>query len=319
MGLIDELNPGPGKSPAHDALVDGTDMLDLNQEVKFRAYTRTVLPLDGYIFWQPLEEVCFQGSLHYTQDMEQNDDETFGSAVVRFTTAERVVEFTESPPNTIWVGRGRDFRFAFFQQEGFYDAARLYHYFGRSIPPAMETQLLDVPGSIDPTQAVTSNSLALWIQANTYTFAPIYAGLPGGLVLYPAGLVPPNLVPPYGAVKIFDTRALQAVPSYRGGTVGTDQLNSDRALITLYGLQHNAGIDFLNAILMYSSLTDNIGLMNCPTVVDGNRRDASMQVVGMQKFVEFEVSYRQSRVNTIARQLIESVAVNYSFSGGVSS
>jgi len=316
MGLLDELRPNDAEwGPV---LRDGLETLSFDQEMCFQKYTRVVLPLDGYVFWQPMEEsVSVKGSLHFTQEILQNEDETYGAISVYFSSFEPIVEFEKMPPDTLYVGQIREVKFAFFSQQGFYGPAKLWHYAGRSIPPAMLTQLLDTPGAVDATQPVTSNSLALWIAANTYTLTPVYSGLPTGLTLYPADLVPPNLLPPYGSVKIEDTRALQAAPSNRGGTIGTDQLNADRVRITLYGLQHNAGRDFLTAILAYSKLTDNFGFMNSPTVIDGSRKEASLQAVGMQKFVLAEVSYFQSRVNNIARKLIQKVVPSYQVGGFV--
>lgn len=310
MALLDELRSGD--TEWGPTLRDGLEMLSFDQEMRFAKYTRVVLPLDGYVFWQPMDEfVDIKCSFHFSQEVQQDEDETYGAITVYFTSMEPVVEFEAMPPDTLYVGQIRGVKFAFFSQTGFYGPAKLWHYVGRSIPPVMLSQLLDTPGAIDAAQPVTSNSLALWIAINSYTLPPIYTGLPTGFTLYPADLVPPNMSPPYGVVKVEDTRPLQAVPSYRGGTIGTDQLDADRVRITLNGLQHNAGIDVLNAILAYSLYSDRFGLMNSPTVMDGSRKEASLQAVGLQKFILFEVSFLQSRVNDVARALIKKAVPSY--------
>lgn len=312
MSQIDELR---GSTEYSGPIGDGINVLTLAVEVEFQKYSRVVLPLDGYIFWQPMDEaICVKGSVHFAQEIDQEETETYGAITVTFTTREPLVGFEALPPNTLHVGRIHGVRYAFSRQQGLFQEAGLWHYQGRSIPPALESQFLDTPGSIDPDQAVTSNSLALWLELNTFqNVLTGKNGLAGGLLLYPAGLVPPNLPAPYGVVKIEDTRALQAVPLI-GPTSSSDQLNADRVRITLYGLQHNAGIDFLNAVLQYSLLTDNLGLMNMPTVIDGSRQMPELQAVALQKFVLFEMSYLQSRVNNVARKLIKSAMLTFNVS-----
>ncbi|HEY6922809.1 MAG TPA: hypothetical protein VI653_05015, partial [Steroidobacteraceae bacterium] len=82
------------------ALDDGLEVLDLNQQVTFQAYTRVVLPADGYVFWSPTTKLAAKGSLHYSQEIQQNEDETVGFATVVFTSESKIVEFDDSPINT---------------------------------------------------------------------------------------------------------------------------------------------------------------------------------------------------------------------------
>ena len=282
------------------ALETGVDVISQNAEITFKTYSRTVLPVDGYIFWTPVSSVTVAGSLHFSQDIEQNEDETVGLAHVVFTTTAQVTDFTDAPPNTLFVATVDGFRFAFAQQNGRYDQAGLWHYSGRSIYPALATQLLDTPGAIDPTRAVTSNSLALWIALNTYQ--PLY-GFKSSVTLYPADLVEPNLTPPYGAVVIEGPTALSAIPALDVNSSST-QVVRDRVRIVLYGLQSNESIDFLNALIQYSTDTGNFGLASMPTVVDVRRPQTELQAIAMQKVIDVNVNYTQSRVNTVARKLI---------------
>ena len=311
MALIDEI--ARSQNQVRAAVRDGAETISQRQRIKFRAYTRTVLPIDQYVFWQPLEEREFFGFLHYTQEIAQGEDETYNAATATFTCESKIVDFTESPINRIWVASAGGSRFAFAQQNGFNESADTWHYFGHSLPPAMEAQLLDTPGQIDPSQAITSNSLALWLDLNTFKNPTTgITGLPGRLLLYPAGLVPPNLKPAYGVVSINgDTRALQAVQHIDPRTGTATQLCVDRVKITLYGLQNNAANDFLGSVLFYSSFTDNFGLMNNPALIDGTRSMAELAAVAMQKFIYFEVSYYQTRVNDIAQKLIKSALAKY--------
>lgn len=284
------------------ALDDGQEALDLNQAVTFQAYTRVVLPVDGYVFWSPTTELSAKGSLHYSQEIEQNEDETVGAATVVFTSQDQIVEFDTSPINTIYVARLGDFRYAFSQQQGFFSPAGLWNYFGHIIYPAMASQLLDRPGSIDPARAVTSNSMALWLSLNTFK-SPFNDGFVTGVTLYPSFLTEPNLVPPYGTVHIEDTYPLQSTP-WIDSNRDHYQLVADRVRITLYGLQSDEAMDFVDAVNSFSVTSELFGVMNMPAVKDGKRPQTELQAIAMQKTVEYEISYYQTRVTQVARQRI---------------
>lgn len=319
MAQIGEVGPNP--TAFAGALGDGLDQL--NQVVTFQAYTRSVLPLDGFMFWVPTIQVDVKGVLHYSQDIQQNEDETIGLASVTFTSQEPVALFSDAPINTIYVARIGGFRFAFSQQQ-VYPQAGLWHYFGHSIQPAMASQLLDRPGSIDITQAVTSNSLALWFGLNNYESpfddgfttagVPFYIAPP---TLYPSGMVPPNLIPPYGVVHIGenDTEALQSFPSLDANR-NHDQLCADWVTITLFGLQNNVGLDFQDTVNKYSLLTDNFGVMNTPVVRDAIRTQAELQTRAMKKTIRYRISYHQQRVAQVARKLILSAVPTYIIESG---
>jgi len=292
------------------AALDSLEQLDLNQQIKFTRYKRVVLPLDGFVFWQPIGQVLISGSLHYSQSIIQNEDEILGLADITFTAETQVAHFREAPINTVFVANCGNFRYAFYAQTGFYQQIGLWHYIGHSINPAMSSQLLDTPGTIDPTQAVTTNSLALWLALNDYV-SPLSDGYSNTLPLYPSFLTPPNLVPPYASVHIDaedGTRPLQALPNLRRSR-SSHQLVADRVRITVYGLQNNAAIDFLNCVLAYSEFTDNFGIMSPPRILDGKRVQAELEAIAMKKVYEFEISYDQTRVDTVARGLIEKAQV----------
>lgn len=315
MSQISESTPN--QTQISGALRDGMEALDLNQQITYQAYTRVVLPVDGYVFWQPTVSLTVKGSLHFSQEMQQNEDETLGFATVTFSSEGKIVQFEDAPPNTIYVARCGKFRYAFSQQTGFYTQAGLWHYFGHSVLPAMAAQLLDNPDSIDPTRAVTSNSLALWLALNGYK-SPLYDGFSNKVTLYPSFLTPANLLPSYGAVHIGDgdTQALQAIP-YLDRDRNHYQLVSDKVRITLYGLQSNEALDFVDCVLAYSQFTGNFGIMNMPIVRDGKRPQPELQAIAMQKFVDFEISYYQTRVADVARQLILSAVPTYIIEGRI--
>lgn len=326
-----EISEALGSRPAGALLGDAVATLDLSQEVKFQAYSRYVLPIDGYVFWVPTVVLCVQGSLHHLQEIQQREDETLGTATTFFTTQTRITEFSESPIDTIFVARQGGFRYAFTVQQGFYEAERFWHYQGGIIPPALATQLLDDPTRIDPSRAVVSNSLPMWLSLNSY-ISPYFGGFSSNVTLYPSFAVPPNLTPPYVAVHIAPewTRAVQSVPliqriegplySASGAQVVDSagnpvlvpwrqhsQLMADRVRVTLYGLQNDEALDFLDAVLEYSANVGGFGIMNTPAVMDGKRTQPELQALAMQKVIEFEVSYNQARAKSVAIQTIQSV------------
>jgi hypothetical protein len=315
-----QISEAGNQSQISGALRDGLAALDLGQTVTFQQYSRTVLPLDGYVFWSPTVQLTANGSLHYAQDQVQDETETYGMAAVTFTSEIPVAEFGQVGTNAIFVGSLGGFRYAFSQQQGFYSQAGLWHYFGHSIAPAMASQLLDSPGVIDTAQPVVSNSLPLWLALNNYT--PTY-GVGGGAfsnpltptnynILYPAFLSAPDIVPPYGTVHIESTRALQSVP-YLDANRSHVQLVADRVRVTLYGLQNNAALDFLDCVMQYTTDTENFGLMNTPVVSDGHRHQVELGALAMQKVIDFEVSYYQVRAAQVARQLILSAVPTFVF------
>jgi hypothetical protein len=314
--MIEDGGQGSAKQ-MWSQLRDGLEKLDLDEEITFQAYSRVVLPIDGYVYWTPTTTRCVKGALTYTQEIQQNEDETYGAATVLFTAEEKIVAFESAPINVLFVACVDGFRFAISQQQGFFGPAGLWHYFAQSIPPALASQLLDAPNMLDPAQAVVSNSLPAWLQLNGYK-SPYYDGFSNpDLVLYPSDLVSPNLVPPYGAVHITpDARALQAAP-YLDVNRNHWQLVADKVRITLYGLQNNAAMDFVDLVNQYSLQTECFGIMNVPCMRDEKRTHSGLQAIAMKKVIEYEVSYYQMRMAQIGRQLIkDALPITYIFQGG---
>ena len=316
------------------ALLDAAvSNLDLNQCVEFQVYSRSVLPLDGYVFWLPGPVIKAHGAFHHFQQLLQNEDETLGLADVTFTTLERIPEFDALPVNTIYVARFGDFRYAFSRQRGYFSPMSMWHYAGQSVYPAMASQLLDDPASIDPSKAVVSNSLPIWLAFNGYK-SPYVGGFSNPVTLYPSFAVPANLPPPYGSVHIdpASTLAMQNFPQLQvvqvpsldaDGNPVTDssgdivtvptrvmsQLMADKVRIVLYGLQNDAALQFYGALLEYIGVCGPMGLMSTPALRDGKRTQVELQALAMQKIMEMEVSYAQGYAYAVARQTIASATI----------
>lgn len=308
MAKASEVPSSP--TQLNGALRDGVDNLSLQQTVTFAKYTRTILPVDGYIFWTPsATTLTAKGSLHYAIDYTQDLDESVGFATINFTSEDEVLDFATPNQASLYVATDGNFRYAFTKQGRFYQQAGLWHYVGHSIYPALATQLLDPGNTIDLTRAVVSNSLPFWLALNSYI--PPYPGLTTSITLYPSYEVAENLPAPYGVVDIKPTAPLQAIP-LRGTQFGThEQLVKDTVTITLYGLQNNECLDFQDCINQYSMDTDNFGIMNAPVMSDAKRPQSDIGTIAMKKTIEYEVSYYQSRSQALAFQLINQAVPSF--------
>ena len=289
-------------------LAQGIGVLSGSEAIPFVQYVRHVLPLDGFVFWLRTQQTVIQGSLHIGQEDRQNEDENLTVNRVWFTTTEEVDCFNDINPQTIWVGEYEGARFAFSTRGPYYDAAGLFHYAGEAVYPAMESQLVDVGAELSNTTLVVSNSLPAWLALASYN--PIWLLVPNPAVtLYPSFAVPANLRPPYGSVHIDPalTKPLQGAPAI--GSTGThEQLAADHVRITFYGLTNDQIMNWFETLNQYSYDTNIIGMMAPSIVRDGKRGQVGLDILAMQKIMEFDVSYNQASLRDVARQLIVAAA-----------
>jgi hypothetical protein len=304
------------KSQLAADIAAGVNALSLNQTVTFVPYTRVVLAADGYVFWvvnSVLPTLTVQGSLHYSTDRHQNEDETPGVNQVVFTSLQLVTDLNTVSPTTLYVASfGPDaIQVAFSSRSPFYQLADTYHYVGTAILPAMQTQFLSTLSGFDTVTPVVSNSLPIWLSFNSYT--PPYPGFSNTtLELFPSFAVPDNLLPPYASVHIepSSTTAIQPTPFY-DSTLSDWQLAHDVVRITFYGLRNPDVMNFRDCVLQYSRDTSNIGMMGMPIVRDEKRTQAEASILAEKKTIEFNVSYYQTTARGVARQLILSTQQTY--------
>ncbi len=287
-----------------DPLLQGLSVLSQYEEILFSQYIRHVLPLDGYVFWLRTQSTTIKGSLHISANKRQLEDETISINRVVFTTGEPVQEFNDIGPNTIWIAETCDVRFAFSHRGPFYRAAGLYHYSGDAVYPALRSQIIDLGQQLSDQELVVSNSLPAWLALQSYT--PEWLVVPNpGITLYPSFLVPDNIQPPYGSVHIIDDQTDALAPFPVVGYGGQhSQLVSDRVRVTLYGATNAQALAWLDVVNQYSRDTDIIGMMEPAIVRDEKRTQAEIGVLAMKKTLTFKVSYLQSTLPGVARQLI---------------
>jgi len=298
-------------SQLKSTLEQGLLSISESATVSFTKYVKRILPLDGYVFWLAGETMTIQGSLHYSSSREIREDETISVNRVVFTTTTPVAPFNYVNQQLIWVATVGEIRFSFSNLGMFYEQAGLYHYTGEAVYPALASQLVNNLYDLSPDNLIVSNSLPAWLAIQTYL--PQWLTIPNpGVLLYPSFLVPTNVVPPYGVVHVepSKTTAIQAAPRL---TVNAShyQLATDHVRITLYGLNNNSALDFIDTVNQYSLDTDVFGIMSMPMVRDEKRTQSEIQAIAMKKTIEYDVSYYQTRINNVARQLILEAFVQY--------
>lgn len=312
----------------------GIDTLSVNQEITFTKYIKLVLPLDGYVFWVRADLVSqgalynvaeynrnnynqaapvtaaptvkVKGSLHYATDQVQREDETFGLNRVLFTAESEIQDFNQVSPHVMFLGTFQGIRFAFTARRQFYQQADIFHYEGDAVYPAMETQIVDSLAGFDTSNVIVSNSLPAWLGLNKF------------MPMYPSYLLPENIEPLYASVHIQpeSTNAIQAVPRIDSATSSHYQLVTDHVKITMYGLRNFNALDWVDYVLQYMTNYDVMGLMNMPVIRDEKRLQSELNVIAMKKSIEFDVSYYQTRVNDVAKQLILSATMSISATVG---
>src|SRR5512146_2162719 len=117
--------------------------------------------MDGYIFYvkdTTAQSLIVKGSLHYSTDQEQREDETIGINRVLLTVDEQIQDFNAISNTSVYIGDYDSIRFAFTATGKFYHAAGIYHYRGDAIYPAMYSQIIDNPVSLN-TAPIATNSL----------------------------------------------------------------------------------------------------------------------------------------------------------------
>lgn len=327
-------------TPMGSDLNAGTEQLSYDQEITFTKYVRLVLPLDGYVFWVKASilspsaiynmarlnvarygqaprvitqapTLVAKGSLHYATDRRQEAEETYAANRVVFTSEQPVQDLNAIAGDVLWLGEFDGRRFGFSSRSSFYQQADLWHYVGFAVYADMLPQIVDSPLGFDDRNVVVSNSLPAWLALNSYF--PGYGFGNPGVTLYPSFLVPENIAPPFGAVDIppADTQALASAPTIEPGTSSHVQLARDRVRVTLWGARNFNALDFLDCVNQYSTDVEAFGIMNIPTVRDEKRTQAELAAIAMKKTLDFEISYLQTRVRQVAKQMLKQVFVTY--------
>ena len=315
------------KSQLGSGLAQGVETISGSEQITFTLYVKLVLPLDKYVFWVnaslltdsaifnasqynallynnypegvPPRQLVAKGSFHFSSDVQMLEDRQSVFNHTIFTSLIEISDFNLINPQFMYVAEYEGIKFAFNRRENFYKQADLYHYRGDALYSVMDTQLIDTMTGFDTTSVIVSNSLPIWLALNQF------------FPMYPSYLVDQNIPPVYAAVDITpaNTIALQDFPLLDPDS-NPWQLVKDTVKITIYGIRNHEALNFVQYILDYSRNTDNIGLMNMPVMRDEKMTQSELGILAQKKTITFEVSYYQTTVNNIARQLIEEAFIS---------
>jgi hypothetical protein len=324
MTTINEAINSNTKPPLGAILEAGVNTLDANQTITFTLYKRIVLPLDGFIFWvnmnvahpsvgDPPTTLNIQGALHYSVETEQEQESTISLNTVVFTALTQVDTFNQINPQFMYLANYKGIRFSFSSQGKYFQQADLYHYLGVAVTSIMSTQIIDDIDVLNSlaNKLIITNSLPIWLSFATYM--PDYTGGPICPIknIFPSFLVPDNQPPPYAAIHIEESKALQAFPLI-SGTSMSSQLVCDTVEVTTYGVANNDMIGFLNFVVQYSMEVGLFGIMNMPIILDEKHAQAELSAIAQKKTIEFKISYLQTLSSDpgLTRQLIKHALVD---------
>jgi hypothetical protein len=252
-------------------------------------------------------DISVQGSFHYATKIEQEEDSTYDTNEVIFTSLSEVQEFNQIGPDFLYICSYGDIRFAFSSRHKLYEQADLYHYRGNALFSKSATQIIDDPSQFNPT-LIVSNSLPIWLYMPIYV--PPYPGFTCPVPLYPSYLVDDNLPPPFGSVHIEETSTLEMSPFY-GPRLQSASLCRDLVKVHLYGTDNLTSDNFVAFVQQYSRDWMTIGMANSPNVKDEKSKQSELRILSQHKTVEFLVNYLQGSVRDVFRQFILHARVQF--------
>ncbi len=252
-------------------------------------------------------DVGVKGSFHYATEIEQNEDSTYDTNQVVFTSLSEIQEFNQIGPDFMYVCHYGDLTFAFSSRARLYEQADLYHYRGNALFSKSATQIIENPSTFNPS-LVISNSLPIWLYMPLYV--PPYPGFTCPIPLYPSYLVDDNLPPPFGSVHIEETETLE-MSTFLGPRLQTANLCRDLVKVHLYGADNAVADNFMAFVEQYSADWMTIGFANSPNIKDEKAKQSEFRILSKYKSIEFLVNYLQGTSRDIARQFIEHARVQF--------
>jgi hypothetical protein len=325
------------KSQLGASLAAAVDSISEFQKITFTLYRKVTLPLDGFVFWVrgtfvdtslvpntttlntdtatiiAAPTVTAKGSLHYSTDLSQNQDQTFATNRVVFTSEVEVADLNVIDPDIMYLAEHNGIRFAFSSRGFFYEQANLWHYHGDAVYPDLETQIVDDPSTFNVNNIIVSNSTPIWLSFNRTPMEDWDLIGPPNVPIYASYLLPANAQPPFISVHVDPASTKSVLAGSRmGPDSSTSQLCTESVQFTLIGLNNNSAQDFLDYIGQYTlNNPDVVGLMNSPAIRDDKRTQVELQTLAQKKFIDIDVNYYQSRVRSITRTTFQQVLVQY--------
>ena len=337
MATLEESSAQFGSNDKAAGLIAAIGLISGEQTYTFELYKRLVLPLDGFVFWvkasilpvypdqqgalynkwpfnsklfnagvkepvlTPLQQAAYSfninGSFHVSQQLAQEEDTTYVSQAILFTTKTEVNHFASIANDEMYIlTLANGSQIAFNSQANHYQLAGLWHYHGKAVYSTLASQIVNDLNQINTSLQIVSNSLPYWLALGTPS-----------VPVYPSYLSPKNLTPPYVTADIRSTEAIGQSPTY-SPNYSQDQLVTDQIHFTMFGLNNNAALDFQLAVLQNSEL-GNYGIMNMPVPIDEKQPQIEFQIIAQKKTMDLQVNYYQKRVRELARQVISQALI----------
>lgn len=310
------------------SLYQGLEQLAEGQTLTFTKYVKSTISQDGYVFWVASGlTTTATGSLHYATSQEQDEDQTLGMNSVIFTSEQQIVEFNAIADTALWIcdwqtPSGQTIQIAFSRQGPYFPQAKLWHYSGFAVYPALASQLVQSATDL-PAGPIVNDSLPIWLGLPT-SLAAVPGNQAPAVNVYASFLVPSNIVPPYivahvepGSTKALNAFPVQIWPGNPSPTtamqiMADSQLMADNVKMTFYGFTNQQARQYLNSLIDYSLNTDAFGFMSSPVFQDEKRTQSEISAIAMKKTLTFRASYYQQTADAFARRLILSAAISFS-------
>lgn len=317
------MNEASGGTPLANALQAGLTDISYSATVEFSVYVRTVLPLDGFVFWVRSDLVSaavktglnadtyngpatiqVPGSLHVSTETIQKEDQNLDLSTVIFTTKTEVRPFHDVGQNYVWIGSFQGIRFGINTRNNYYRQADLHHYVGSTIVPTVETQIIDDISQLEDQQLVVSNSLPFFLAMSSET--PLYGWLSEPpCPIYPAYMAPDNMIPPYITVNI-DERSTEALTASAGMDEDGNRWQhvTESVRLTFFGLRNDQALQALDYICNWCYIFNKIGIQNSPVIRDEKQMQPEIGSLAIKKTAVLQVNYYQKYSKDISKQLI---------------
>ena len=331
MATVFETTQAPLELGA--GLQAGTETISYNQTLTFVLYKRLVLPIDGFVFWvkaslvntsirslynmnafnkttsnqnsifnpTPLQLSALQfnalGSLHYSQEIVQEETTSFTRQHAVFTSTVEINELGAIAPDEMYITTlPNGAQLAFNDQNSRFYQAGLWHYSGRALFSALNTQIVDSLDDLNMDQIV-SNSLPFWLAMST-------ASLP----IFPSFLSPKNFVPPFITVDIQNTQGFGNSPLYLQDS-SQSQLVAEDVTFVCWGLNNNDVLDF-QTLILNGSYEDYYGIGSVMVPIDNKYEQSEFTIIAQKKTMILRTNYYQVRSRDIAMQTIKSAMID---------
>jgi hypothetical protein len=106
------------------------------------------------------------------------------------------------------------------------------------------------------------------------------------------------------------TEAMESVP--RIGRLSSHHQNAvEDVTITMYGVNNDLMMTFMDCVLQYSQDYQYFGIMNCPIPRDEKTRQNELSIIAQKKSIHFKINYNQASIRDIVRQIIGRAIINY--------